>query len=202
MNEIEKGQLASTTIDCFSRGDGALSNFPGLLKKLIENKAWDCRIHRGRQHKMPNLRALITEKPIAGWGEDPKKIEAIIKDNPEVLALYREAMEGKGGAPTGNQNASKNKQPNNNVIRLNQGGVAKTKQGNSRAYSIDRVKRECDKDTVAKVMSGEMSPNAALVKSGIRVNRQVYIPTDPKKLIPKLAEKFGTEYVKQAIQNL
>ena len=41
----------------------------------------------------------------------------------------------KGGAPTGNQNASKNKQPNNNVIRLNQGGVAKTKQGNSRAYS-------------------------------------------------------------------
>jgi len=200
MNEIEKGQLASTTIDCFSRGDGALSNFPGLLKKLIENKAWDCRIHRGRQHKMPNLRALITEKPIAGWGEDPKKIEAIIKDNPEVLALYREAMEGKGGAPTGNQNASKNKQPTTNSSRLNK--KRNTIQGTTRAYSIERVKRDCDPDTVAKVMSGEMSPNAALVKSGIRVNRQVYIPTDPKKLIPKLAEKFGNEYVKQAIKNL
>ena len=75
-------------------------------------------------------------------------------------------------------------------------------RGNSRAYSIDRVKRECDQDTVDKVMSGKLSPNAALVKSGIRVNRQVYIPTDPKKLIPKLAEKFGNEYVKQAIKNL
>ena len=121
MNEIEKGQLASTTIDCFSRGDGALSNFPGLLKKLIENKAWDCRIHRGRQHKMPNLRALITEKPIAGWGEDPKKIEAIIKDNPEVLALYREAMKEKGGR--GKVKDSYNVRENND-------------SGNSRACSL------------------------------------------------------------------
>ena len=194
MNDIEKGQLASSAIDCFSRGEGALTNFPGLLKKLIENKVWERRIHRGREIGMLSLRDLITEKPIKGWGEDPKKIEAVIKDNPEVLALYRDAMKNQGertDLPDEHGNF------HNNVIE-----VEGQKQGNSRAYSIDRVKRECDKDTVAKVMSGEMSPNAALVKSGIRVNRQVYIPTDPKKLIPKLAEKFGNEYVKQAIQNL
>ncbi len=35
-------------------------------------------------------------------------------------------------------------------------------------YSISRVQRSCDAETVAAVMSGEMSPNAALVKAGIR----------------------------------
>lgn len=47
-------------------------------------------------------------------------------------------------------------------------------RGNSRAYSIDRVKRGCDEATVAAVMSGTMSPNAALVSAGLRENRQVY----------------------------
>ena len=72
--------------------------------------------------------------------------------------------------------------------------LERAQKGNSRAYSIARVQRECDSETVAAVMSGDMSPNAALVKAGIRENRQVYIPRDPVKAAQKLRDQFGEEF--------
>jgi len=54
---------------------------------------------RGNQHtggKSNNVTdaETITEKPVRGWGEDPKKVEAVIKDDPECLAMFRAAMNG------------------------------------------------------------------------------------------------------------
>ena len=95
---------------------------------------------------------------LEGWGEDPKKIEAIIKDNAEVLAMYREEMVEKPGRPVG---------ANSDNITI----IQSEKRGTSRAYSIARVKKDCDPDTVAEVLAGKISPNAALVRSGIRVYR-------------------------------
>ena len=95
-------------------------------------------------------------KPLEGWGEDPKKIEAIIKDNAEVLAMYREEMLQQSGARN---------DLHDNIMEV------MPSQGTSRAYSIARVKKDCDPETVAEVLSGKISPNAALVRSGIRVNR-------------------------------
>ena len=93
---------------------------------------------------------------LEGWGEDPKKIEAIIKDNAEVLAMYREQMLQQSGARN---------DLHDNIMEV------MPSQGTSRAYSIARVKKDCDPETVAEVLSGKISPNAALVRSGIRVNR-------------------------------
>jgi hypothetical protein len=40
---------------------------------------------------------LRAGKPPEGWGEDPDKIEALIKDDPEVLRMFRrEVVEDKG----------------------------------------------------------------------------------------------------------
>jgi hypothetical protein len=44
-------------------------------------------------------------------------------------------------------------------------------------------------------MSGEMSANAALVKAGVRENRQVYIPRDPSKAVKKLRLQFGSNFI-------
>ena len=157
LNDIEKAQLASATIQCFSGLDGNLGIFPSLLKKVIEEKVWQRRVHHGRTYELPNLHALITRKPLEGWGEDPTKIEAIIKDHAEVLAMYREEMTEKPGG---------DRSIGNNVT--NEGRIT----GNSRAYSIARVKKDCDPETVAEVLSGKISPNAALVRGGIRATRR------------------------------
>jgi F420-0:gamma-glutamyl ligase len=190
LNEIECGDLCQTTIEALHRTTGGLKNFPGLLKKIIETQAWKKRVTRGRVVELKNLRELITQKPITGWGEDPKKVEAVIKDDPEVLRLYREAMLGEEGGNKRNQDIT-----GNNVI-----SEAERTTGNSRAYSIDRVVRECEPEIVQQVMSGKLSPNAALVKSGIRENRQVYIPRDPAKALEKLRESFGEEFVNAIVE--
>lgn len=153
MNEIEKGQLAATTIQCFSEADGCLSNFPGLLKRVIEERVWEHRVHRGREYRLPNLHALITLKPLDGWGEDPKKIEAVIKDDPEALALFREAM-------TGEPHVHKPAPESDNV-------TITPERGNARAYTVSRLKRERP-DLFDRVVNGELSANAAAIEAGWR----------------------------------
>lgn len=190
LNEIENGQLCQSTIESLYEASAGLRQFPGLLKKIIANKSWERRVCNGKVVELASLRELITESPLRGWGEDPKKVEAVIKDNPECLAMFREAMKLERGGdhttPQGKQQAK-----DNNVIDCS----SDITQGNSRAYSIDRVKRECEPEVVAKVMSGEMSPNAALVKAGIRENRQVYVPKEPAKAVEKLRSLFGNEFI-------
>jgi hypothetical protein len=184
INEIERAQLCQSTIESLYEATGGLRQFPSLLKKVIETKAWERRKVGGKVIELKSLRELIVSKPVHGWGEDPSKIEDVIRRDPEALAAFREAMLGKPGRPKADD------ETDNNVIGLQRSAV-----GNSRAYSIARVQRECDAKTVAAVMAGEMSPNSALVKSGIRDNRQVYIPRDPAAAVEKLRRQFGEEFI-------
>jgi len=184
LNEIERGQLCQSTIESLYEATGGLRQFPSLLKKLIAERAWERRVCRGKVIELRSLRELITAKPVHGWGEDPSKVEAVIRDDPEALSAFREAMLGKPGRPKADEESD------NNVIGLERSAV-----GNSRAYSIARVQRECDPDTVAAVMAGEVSPNAALVRAGVRENRQVYIPRDPAGAVEKLRRHFGPAFV-------
>ena len=73
--------------------------------------------------------------------EDPAQIEAVIRDDPEALVMYREAMKGQGKRTDLHSN----------------GMEVSAQQGTTRAYSLSRVQRECDGPTVAAVMAGEMS---------------------------------------------
>jgi hypothetical protein len=192
LNEVEKGQLCQSTIESLYEATGGMKQFPGLLKKIIANKAWERRLSKGKVVELASLRELITEKPVRGWGEDVRTVEAVIKDDPECLAMFREAMKGQEGGDKRSQEAT----TRNNVT----GDEIVT--GNSRAYSIDRVKRECEPEVVAKVMSGEISPNAALVKAGIRENRQVYVPREPAKAVEKLRAMFGDDFVLQMAEHV
>lgn len=182
LNEIERGQLCQTTIESLYEATGGLRQFPALLKKVIATKAWERRLVHGKVIELASLRELITEHPVRGWGEEIDKVQAVIRDDPEALTMFREAMLGSPGRPAA--------ESGNNVTELDTGVT-----GNSRAYSIDRVKRECDPETVAAVMARQMSPNAALVKAGLRENRQVYIPRDPSKAVEKLRSHFGDDFL-------
>lgn len=160
---------------------GRLADFPKLMARIIETKAWQHRVEPyGNEVRLPTLRDLITRNPIEGWGEKPETVEKLLHDHPKVLADFREAMKHQG---------ERTDLPNN--VRE----VGEAKCGNSRAYSIARVQRECDEEAVAAVMAGEISPNAALVKAGVRENRQVYIPRDPRAAVEKLRTQFGDDFV-------
>jgi hypothetical protein len=177
LNEIELGQLCQSTIESLYEATGGMKQFPGLLKKIIKTKAWLRRISSGKVVELTSLRELITAKPVRGWGEDIKTVEAVIRNDPECLAMFREAMKHQGKADN----------LHNNIMEVT--------QGTSRAYSIARVQSQCDAKTVAAVMAGKMSANGALVKAGLRDVRQIYLPREPAKAVEKLRKVFGLKFV-------
>jgi hypothetical protein len=155
-------------VQCLSRGAGALNSFPGLLKRVIEERVWEHRIYHGREYRLPNLRALITEKPMAGWGEDPKKIEALIKDDPEVLPMFREAMKHQG-------------ERGNFVDNVNE--VIGRPDGNTRAYTLTRLQKD-NPEIYEEVKAGKLTANAGAIKAGWRKT-----PT-PMEIIQRLLPKL------------
>ena len=157
MNEIEKGQLCDSVMSAIHHGLGNLETVPALLRRIIENKAWEAR--QVKMHgvvQLANLRELITKEPMAGWGENPDRIEALIRDDVEVLAMWEKAMQIKPG-PKEKPN------PDNSVDNINR----TARKGTSKAYTVSRLQREAP-ELFAQVAAGTISANAAAIKAGFR----------------------------------
>lgn len=154
MNEIEAFQVCNSAISALSHGETSLTQFPKLLRRIIDEKAWQARRVPGKGIvTMKSLRELVTTPPISGWGEDPAKIEAVIRDDAEVLAMWREAMKGKAGRPI--------KESLDNIKGIT------APAGTGRAYTVSRLQREAP-ELFAQVAAGTISANAAAIKAGFR----------------------------------
>jgi hypothetical protein len=188
------GDLCKMTMRCFRDVDGSLSSLPGLIKEIIESKAWEIREHNGRIYELPSLMDLVTRKPLEGWGEDPKKIEALIKDDPEALEMWENELNPGKGGDNGNQYAKK--VGNNNNVMI----ARKAIQGNSKAHSLSVLKRKAP-DMFQAVCNGELTANAAMIQAGLRKS-VVSVGANPASAAKTLKKKFGLDYVKELIKEL
>ncbi len=114
-------------------------------------RAWD-RVRTGEVVQLNSLRELIASAPLKGWGEDPKRVEAIIRDDPEALTLFREVMKGNHGGNT------------SIVSNINND---KRSAGTTRSYTLSRLQRQAP-ELFKRVCDGEMSANAAAIEAGFR----------------------------------
>jgi len=150
MNDIEKGQLCDSVMSAIHHGLGNLETIPALLRRIIENRAWECRQVKMRGVvQLANLRELITKEPMEGWGENPERIEGLIKHDPEVLVLWRDAMKGQAGRPKMGSNPT--------ILEKDRG----------KAYTVSRLQREAP-ELFAQVVAGTLSANAAAIQAGFR----------------------------------
>ena len=157
MNAKENENICNSAEEALRWGGNYIQNFPGLIRKIIELEAWR---EREVQHegviKLNSLRELITEKPLKGWGTTIEKVQKYINDDPDLLVIFRESVTpGKGG-----DQKSKNIN-NNNII------IDNTKQGTSKAYTLDRLNRQAP-ELYEEVKAGNLSANAAAIKAGFR----------------------------------
>ena len=150
-DDVEKGRIVSQAASAIYGAGYSLRNFPGLLKQIIWAKAWERRVSKGRVIELDSLRELITEKPFRGWGEDPKKVEAVIRDDPECLTMFREAMKCQG----------------KRTDLLGCESQLSDKGTGNRSYTLSRLERDAP-ELFEAVCSGEMSANAAAIKAGFR----------------------------------
>ena len=188
LNEIERGQLCQTTIESLYEATGGLRSFPGLLKKIIANKAWERRINRGRVIELKSLRELITEQPLDGWGEDPKKVEAVIKDDPEALAMFREAMNGVL-LPNGGDRKTEGSPVHREAITLSDS------ERNSNAYWQARIQRDCPEELEAIKAGDKRIIDVRKERGWVPKSKRVTLTGNWSVDRQRLVDAFGEEYV-------
>ena len=126
------------------------------------------------QNPPKDFKEFIEAPPFRGLGEKVEDIEKLISDDPDAVTLLDGLLKGKEGAKEGNSNASKNKETtDNNVISCSNHFTPpakpkrNTRQGNSRAYTLVRLKNERP-DLFAQVCAKELTANAAAKLAGWR----------------------------------
>jgi hypothetical protein len=152
LNLKDKGFLVEGLWHAVDDAANNLEAVPRSIKRVIETEAWREREYRGRTLRNATFLEFVTDKPLKGCGWPPEKVEALLKDEPEVLVLWKEATKVGQGKRT------------DLVDIVNE---VKPAKGNSRAYTLDRLKREF-RNLFDKVCAGELSANAAAMKAGFR----------------------------------
>lgn len=178
------GDLCEMAMHCCKSGTSSLSDFPSLLKKIIQTRAWKLREYRGKVFELPSLLDMVTRKPLEGWGEDPKRIEALIRDDPEALEMWRgEVTRDNGG------------DRRSDSFRFDNIKSEKPKTGTSKSHSLSVLKRKAP-DMFQAVCNGELSANAAMIAAGLR-KPVVTVSSDPASALKTLKSKFGDEFIRE-----
>lgn len=151
---IENHHLVKALWSAVNTSAGSLENVAPLVKRLLETEAWKKREvpQLGKEPvEFSNFVDFITTPPLKGCGWPTEKVEALIKDDADTLRMWRKAITAPIGRPS----------ENTDIISI------KPEHGTSLAYTLDRLKRE-DWKLYDKVITGELSANAAAIKAGFR----------------------------------
>jgi hypothetical protein len=111
-----------------NEGGEWLKEVPNVVRAVITTRAWEEREVDGRIVRHKRFIDFVTTKPRAGCGWPPEKVEALIKGHPDVEELWRKAITPEVGA-------------NQHTLSKDHYNMM-TRQGTSRAYTLDRLKRE------------------------------------------------------------
>jgi hypothetical protein len=169
----------------YADGVGDLRAFERLLIQVIDSGAWESfRTPNGALVEPASFRHFITATRYNGLGATDDKIAALLGNNNDAVVKMRELLKGgEQGKRTDLKGTS-----TNNVSRSRN-----TKQGNSRAYTLDRLKRERP-ELYALVGAGELTANAAAIQAGFRP-RTFTVRADPASAAATLRRRFTPEEV-------
>lgn len=193
-------EVTSQLGQAITGGERGLSSVPGLLKKVIKENLWQERYIRQTKQpvKFARFAEFVTTPPLEGLGADIKTLRRLCADDPEALDELEQAVQGKQGDHQGNQYSNLG---NFDII---QDSNIKTSAptGTSQAAALRRLRKSAPK-LHEKVIAGEMSANAAMVKAGFRP-KTVTVPVDVEKAARVLVKNFqeDTDKLIEAIQRL
>ena len=193
LNEIERGQICQSAVESYGSATGGLRHFPGLLKKIIRQRAWETRFARGKVLKLDSLTDLITKMPIEGWALTLDQVENVIKHDDEALVMFRNEIKGKAGGnknPTGSNQYHAKEVISNNVTN----DQSKPERGNKKDYTLDRLCNQFP-EIYAEYQQGKYkSANEAAIAAGFR-EKTISIPFDPHKAGLAIKRKYTAQQI-------
>lgn len=158
------------------------------IERLIETEAWRSFVTPNGELVEPgSLREFIETQPNRGLGLGVQTLVALLEDTnlPESAKRVRVAV--LDGLPEANGVGGQGK------------GSDTTFEGErDSAYVVSRLKRD-DPQLAEQVVKGELTPNAAAVKAGIRHKYARIRTDDAQRAVAKLLEHYDRDTILEAI---
>lgn len=203
MEDGENLILRDTYVNSLARSlfnGSALANVPDLIKTIIENQMWKERVvsQTKRIVSFKSFREFVEASPPEGLKTSINLLIRICTDYDDMEAVSLISTEV-GGNKGGNNNPCgiggwSHKLDENlvNVSNTNIDKIGKPVRGDTTDYAIRRLAKHCP-DIHSKVLSGDMSLNAASVLAGFR-SEKYQIPQDPVMAARYLAKRVDREW--------
>lgn len=159
---------------------------PGFVEEIVASRIWVSRKDR-RGKPFRDLRAFVEHEQWEGLGLRYADLIRFCEDRPAVARLLKaeHAALSEPGAPEGNTNRA------NKVATVNV--EDEPKGGNGSGYTMRRLKRDAP-ELFDRVVSGELSPNAAARAAGFRRTVVQVTNAHPHGTATRLIERFGREW--------
>jgi hypothetical protein len=183
---LEAETIVGEFRQCIMRGRAIGKDAPELLKRILDDGYWRRPDKNGTPFKY--VEQFIQAAPLPGLGSDVATVKRIVRDDPEALSMLDEAMK-----ETERRGATEE-----NVNNVNE--LPDRPQGNSRQQALRRLRGQRP-DLHTRVLSGELSPHAAMVEAGFREKTHM-ISADPDKAAEQLRRHFEGARLRQLIKKL
>lgn len=179
------GELVTALFQAFEHGSNSISAVPGLLKQVIREDAW-------REYTLPNLSVVRKYTTFREFSE--KVLRASIEDLMNLCTKDAEAKDLLVKVTKGKQ--GKRNDLFDNVKEVN----TKPPTGNSDAYALCKLNKDRP-DLHAKVISGELTANKAMVAAGFR-HKTFTIRADTRATAKAIKKHFSQEQRNEIVKIL
>lgn len=220
ISEKMYGDLVKITMKSMRDGVGGIAGARDCIKRFLTDpdvngcRPWQNFVMHDtggnvlvdhRHQPLQSFREFLELKPLKGLGTKLADVERLLADDPEALALLREAVTEKHGGGDRNPEGANQYKGNNSVktnnVSLDQPSPdlftpppekpkRKTQQGNAKAYTLSRLKKQSPA-LFERVKAGELSANAAAIEAGFRR------PPSPSKTVRNLLPKLTREELRE-----
>jgi hypothetical protein len=169
-------ELVRLTESTLRHGTAGLGNLPGMIKKLLAEKAWrSFQLPSGESVTYERFTEFVGADPPRGLGTDAGTLENICHDDANALRELRKATVEPKGRPSNGHNIT-----------------IKPKRGTGKSYLLVRLERERP-DLHELVLVGKVSAHAAGIAAGF-VPRTATVPIDnPERLAATLRRRLDPD---------
>jgi hypothetical protein len=172
--EYYKNEIVHSLAEAIKRGGRSLQSVPGLLAKCISEDLWVERDVNGQAvtYDKAEFKRFVESPYPNGLDTTIETIERLCSDEPEIKDFLAAAKRGKVGRPPKAQGQTDSRgKVNENVQNMHDyRSTGKTD------YAYNRLRDDAP-ELHARVISGELSPHAAMIEAGFRP-RKVSINMD------------------------
>lgn len=205
MEHGENLRLRDTYVNSLARSlssGNALANVPSLLKKVIAEQMWRERFVTQTKQVITfkSFREFVEADPPEGLKANVNLLIRICTDYEDLEAVSLISTEV-GGKPGGNNNPyGMMGKPDDNRIKVsntNIDSVDKPSRGDTTDFVIRRLSKQRP-DIHARVIAGELSPNAAAIEAGYR-KEKFQLPRDPVAAGRYLAYRVDKDWLMECV---